>query len=277
MRIGTLSDLHIDGNKRFLKDGESFEELLSSLLIEKEIDLFLIAGDVSNYYLETDVFLKKVRALSGVPVLFVPGNHDYWAKDHELSDTHEVDAFFRKQPYALAGKPYIINDEWAVVGTPGWYDYGYADHEMYSLEKFARKQYSFATWNDKHYVDWGKSDQEMSTDMLETLVADIKAAEDRQIIMMTHVATHKEFVVPLPSRVYNYANAFLGAKGYEILYELYPNIRYSIMGHVHLRKTFQDADRFYVTACLGNHRHWREKDSLSQLEQSFVYFDIVKE
>ena len=25
------------------------------------------------------------------------------------------------------GRPFIINDEWAIVGNTGWYDYSYAD------------------------------------------------------------------------------------------------------------------------------------------------------
>lgn len=275
MKIGTISDLHIDRNNAYLNKGESFEDALSDLLRERQVDLLLIAGDVSNHYLETDIFLKKTADLSGIPILFVPGNHDYWAKDHEQKDTHEVDAYFRKQDYSLVDKPYIINDEWAVVGTPGWYDYGYGNHKVYSIEKFEKKQYSFATWNDKHYVDWGMSDQEVSRLMLEQITDNLKSVGNRQVILMTHVATHPEFVIPLPHRVYDYANAFLGAKSYEQLYDTFPNIMYSIMGHVHLRKSIIDDRRTYITACLGNFRHWKNKDIKHQLSKSLVTFDLT--
>ena len=275
MRIGTISDLHIDRNSYYLNEGETFEKSLSALIKEKAIDLLLIAGDVSNHYLETDAFIKNTSKKSDVPILFVPGNHDYWAKDHGITDTAEVDAFFKKQKYSLVNRPYIINDKWAVVGTPGWYDYGYANHEMYTKEKFEKKQYSFATWNDKHYVDWGMTDQEVSQLMLEQLTSDIKKVGQRQVILMTHVATHPEFVIPLPHRVYNYANAFLGAKSYEQLYKQFPSITYSIMGHVHLRKIVQKKDRTYLTACLGNFRHWKNKEIDSQLRKSLLTFDLT--
>lgn len=275
MRIGTISDLHIDRNSHYLNHGETFEKSLSALIQEKDIDLLLITGDVSNHYLETDAFLKNTSEKSGIPILFVPGNHDYWAKDHGITDTAEVDAFFKKQEYSLVNRPYIINDKWAVVGTPGWYDYGYANHEMYTKEKFENKQYSFATWNDKHYVDWGMTDQEVSQHMLNQLMSDLKKVGQRQVILMTHVATHPEFVIPLPHRVYNYANAFLGAKSYEQLYKQFPCITYSIMGHVHLRKILQEKDRTYLTACLGNFRHWKNKEIHTQLSKSLLTFDLT--
>lgn len=275
MRIGTISDLHIDRNNTFLNKGETFEKSLSTLIKEKSVDLLLIAGDVSNHYLETDAFLKKTSDLSGVPILFVPGNHDYWAKNHGLTDTHEVDAYFRKQAYSLINKPYIINDKWAVVGTPGWYDYGYGNQKIYTTEKFEKKQYSFATWNDKHYVDWGMSDQEVSEKMLRQVSEDLKSVGKRNVIFMTHVATHPEFVIPLPHRVYNYANAFLGAKSYEQLYDEFPTILYSIMGHVHLRKVVQDENRTYATACLGNFRHWKNKEIDKQLSKTLLTFDLT--
>lgn len=275
MRIGTLSDLHIDRNNHYLNHGETFEKSLSALIKEKAIDLLLIAGDVSNHYLETDAFLKKTSELSRIPVLFVPGNHDYWAKDHDVKDTHKVDAFFNRQEYSLVDRPYIINDEWAVVGTPGWYDYGYGNHEIYTREKFEKKQYSFATWNDKHYVDWQAADQEVSEHMLKQVTEDLKKVGNRKIIFMTHIATHPEFVIPLPHRVYNYANAFLGAKSYEQLYDTFPNISYSIMGHVHLRKTIIENNQTYMTACLGNFRHWKNKDVYTQLSKTLLTFEIT--
>lgn len=274
MKIGVLSDVHIDRNKDALKSGETFEEILSNLLLEKEVELLMLAGDVSNHFETSQEFIEKVQVMSGVPIVFVPGNHDYWAKDHEVTDTNEIHQFFKQQSESLIENPRMIGDNWAIVGSPGWYDYGYGNQDVYSLEAFEKKQYKFASWNDRHYVNWGKSDKEISSDMLKQIRNDLKKVKGRKILLMTHIATHPEFVVPLPHRVYDYANAFLGAKSYETLYEDFPSIKYSIMGHVHFRKSYFEKDRRFLTACLGNKKHWRVKDVKKQLERTLVTIEL---
>lgn len=274
MKIGIVSDLHIDGNEKALKAGETFEELLLEVLMEKNVDKLLIAGDISNHFETSQKFIHSVQEQSNIPVFFVPGNHDYWAKTHDIVDTNEVDDFFRVQKESLVGNPKILNENLALVGTPGWYDYGYGNHDVYSIEEFEKKKYRFASWNDRHYVDWKKSDLEVSRLMLEQVEKDIATVGDRTILLMTHVATHREFIVPLPHRIYDYANAFLGAKSYETLYKKYPNIRYSVMGHVHFRKTYYENGTTFIAACLGNKKHWRTKDVKSQLGKTLVVLDL---
>jgi putative phosphoesterase len=270
MKLGIISDLHIDRNESALKAGETFETLLSDLVKEKELEYLLIAGDISNHYEITQKFIEEVEVKSGCPVLFVPGNHDYWAKDHEVTDTNKINDFFNQQSQSLVGNPRLLGEHWAIAGNPSWYDYGYGNHQVYSKEDFERKRYKFASWNDRHYVDWGRSDEEVSSEMLAQLREDLDKVKNRKTILMTHVATHSEFVVPLPHRVYDYANAFLGAKSYETLYEEFPSIKYSVMGHVHFRKSYYEKDTQFLSACLGNKKHWRVKDVKKQLDRTLV-------
>lgn len=272
MKIGTLSDLHIDRNSDYTETDlvKSFSEVIR----DRQLNYLLIAGDISNHYLMTDDFLKKVQDTSNTPVIFVPGNHDYWAREHEVTDTNKINDFFNKQDYSLVGKPRLLNADWAVVGSPGWYDYGYGNTEIYDEAAFSKKQYGFASWNDRYYVDWGRSDRAVSQAMLNQLQEDLTSVGDRKIILMTHVATHQEFVMPLPHRIYNYANAFLGAKSYERLYKDFPSIKYSIMGHVHFRKIVNEKNRTLISACVGNHKHWKKKDFKAQMLKSLVTFNI---
>ncbi|WP_080145481.1 metallophosphoesterase [Marinilactibacillus piezotolerans] len=274
MKIGMISDLHIDVNEKALKEGETVDALLTELIHTKKLDLLLIAGDISNHYLRSQHFLEDLQQSAGIPVFFVPGNHDYWSKEHDVKDTNQVDAYFRSKKESLVEKPTHLNDEWVLVGSPGWYDYGYGNHEKYTEQQFEKKKYKFASWNDRHYVDWRKSDVTISQQMLEQLRKDLTAAGDKKIILMTHVATHPEFVVSLPHRIYDYANAFLGAKSYESLYQDFPNIQYSLMGHVHFRKTYRDQERTYLAACLGNKRHWSHKDVRTQLIKTLTVIEI---
>ena len=39
---------------------------------------------------------------------------------------------FRSKEECLIGNPIIINDQYAIVGHVGWYDYSYADHRFLS-------------------------------------------------------------------------------------------------------------------------------------------------
>ncbi|WP_208560933.1 metallophosphoesterase [Marinilactibacillus kalidii] len=274
MKIGMISDLHVDINQKTLEPNQTALSLIIDLVMKHELDILLIAGDISNHYKESQLFIEHIQTATKAEVYFTPGNHDYWSKDHEVKDTNIIDNYFMSKQQSLVGKPKIINEKWAIVGTPGWYDYGYGDHDQYTVEQFEKKKYKFASWNDRHYVDWGVDDQTVSKKMLKQLIKDIEATEGRQLILMTHVATHPEFVVPLPNRIYDYANGFLGAKSYEYLYDQYPTIKYSLMGHVHFRKTFREGDRTFIVACLGNKRHWRHKNFKAQLEKTLVVIDI---
>ncbi|WP_035618629.1 metallophosphoesterase [Lacticigenium naphthae] len=272
--IGIISDLHIDRNQKALKKGETYDRLLSQIILEKQVEFLLIAGDVSNQYEMTQDFLEKVQKLSGIPIYFVPGNHDYWVMKESSKSTRMIHQFYSQQQESLIGNPRILNDEWALVGNPGWYDYGFADDEKFSEKDFQKKQYKFASWNDRHHVDWEQNDRKVSSDMLIQLKKDLHSVKDKKIILMTHVATHSEFVMPLPHRLYDYANAFLGAKEYEGLYTEFRSIQYSIMGHVHFRKTFRDKGVTYIAACLGLQRHWELKDAKKQIENTLVVISL---
>lgn len=273
MRIGIVSDLHIDRNEKALSKGQTYEQIMSDLLMKQEVDQLLLAGDVASDYRISQNFMEEVQRRSGVPILFVPGNHDFWSRKNGVTDTKKIYDFFLKQEENLVGNPRILNDQWAVVGNPGWYDYGYGNHEVYTTEKFSQKRYLFASWNDRHFVDWGLSDQEVSRKMLEQLEEDLQTVGNRKVILMTHVATHPEFVVPLPNRIYDYVNAFLGSSSYEALYDTYP-IALSVMGHVHFRKVYRTQGTTFVSACLGNKKHWRNNDPVKELSQTLVTVEI---
>lgn len=274
--LGVISDLHIDNNARNLQKGETFEVLLANLLIEREVDTLLMAGDVSNNYLKTQAFIEEVEDRSGVEILFVPGNHDFWQKEPTEGQAWDIYDFFQKQSQSLIAKPRHLSDEWAIVGNPGWYDYEYADLEKYDLDELAKRRLRFGDWNDKHYVNFGESDRTVSRKMKEQLEQDLKSVGDKKIILMTHVATHSQFVVPTPHRLYSYMNAFLGAKSYE---ELYKNkgydIQYNIMGHVHFQQRYYSDQCLHMMACLGNRRHWLNKDNVkAELSNALLTFTI---
>ena len=272
LKFGVLSDIHIDINERKLAPGQSYDSLLAEYLYHNEIDVLLLAGDISSDYRESLAFLDKMKNHRVSKILFVPGNHDYWSIRNKETDTNKINLLFNEREESLVANPFIVNDTYAVVGNPGWYDYGFACNK-YTEEEFEAKKLRVGGWNDRLYVHWGKSDRDVSREMLAQIEKDMEKVADKRVVLMTHVVTHPQFIVPLPHRVYDYYNAFLGSRSYMTLYDKYP-ITKSVMGHVHFRKTLVEDAITYYCACLGNGRHWYTDDPVSELAYTIETFTL---
>ncbi|WP_411842963.1 metallophosphoesterase [Salinicoccus sp. HZC-1] len=269
MKIGIISDLHIDRGNIGIK---TYETLLAEEVKIRGLDILLVAGDVSSHYEMTSDFLKTVADLTGVEVLFVPGNHDYWLTEGDGKTTREVYDFYKKMPGSLLESPYLINEGWAIVGHSGWYDYTYAD-ERFSTEKLERGKFYGGTWQDKLKIDWQLNDRELSKVFADKAEKDMGKVGDRKIILMTHVVTHRRYAVPMPHRLFDYFNAFIGTSDFDDLYKKYP-IKYSIMGHVHFRHQFTQDGLTYICACLGYPREWRTDDIRTEIKNTLQVIEI---
>lgn len=272
MKIGVLSDLHIDGNKKMLKDGERYVDIVAELVHSENVDLMLIAGDISNDYKESLQFLHELEQLCSRKVLFVPGNHDYWSKENGETDTWKIYNAFKSDKTSILEKPYIINDEWAIVGNSGWYDYTFGNSK-FTEEDFRLMTFNNRTWQDKLFVKWDKDNLDMHRFFYEKIEQDLQSVGNRKIILMTHFVTHPHFIVPPPAHIFEYFNAFLGSNEYGSLYESF-NIKFSIMGHVHYRKKLQENNIEYICACLGNAKEWFTADPVEELKRSFAVVEI---
>ncbi|MDY5060418.1 metallophosphoesterase [Staphylococcus simulans] len=268
MKIGVISDLHIDRPSDYTE--AQYTEHLAQLVKEAQLDLLVIAGDISNDHQQSYVFIQQMEMLTGIDVRFIPGNHDYWSTDD--TSTQVIHDFFMSKPEQLMGNPYIINDEWAIVGNSGWYDYSYANPK-YSLDYLERRRFKGATWQDKVHVDWGMPDREVSRKAAELAEADMKKVQDRNIILITHVVTDPSFKVPMPHRIFDYFNAFIGTSDFMRLYQDYP-IRYSLMGHVHFRGSITKDNIHYSCVSLGYFREWRTKDIDKEMRHALKVIEI---
>lgn len=271
MRIGVISDLHVDRYNNTTAHIPEFEEKVAEAVNKAQIDILLIAGDVSNDVDITTLFVRRVKELSGRAVYFIPGNHDLWRTGNTLS-TRELLKRYEAVPECLVRSPLIINEEWAVVGHPAWYDYSYAS-DKFSHERLERRSYYGGTWQDKVNVDWEMSDPEASKMFSREADYDLSRVKDKNIILMTHIVTHKRFRVPMPHRLFDYYNAFIGTSDFDALHRKY-NIKYSIMGHVHFRGHFQEQGTTYVCPCLGYKREWRTPDMREEIDDALFVFDI---
>ncbi|KIH70394.1 metallophosphoesterase [Salinicoccus roseus] len=271
MRIGIISDLHVD--RRHARYSISdFEHLLADEVHRRKIELLLIAGDISSDYRITTNFIHSLMARTGIDIRFVPGNHDYWQPESEDTSSADIYRFYREHPESMIGAPLILDDDWAIVGHSGWYDYSYAD-ARFSTEKIASGKFYGGTWQDKVRTSWPMDDPALSKAFADAVRQDLEEVGDRNIIMMTHVVTHRNFAVPTPHRLFDFYNAFIGTSDFDTFYKEFP-IRYSIMGHVHFRHQFTDQGIHYICPCLGYSREWRTDDLAVEIGNTLQVIDI---
>lgn len=114
--IFVVSDLHLDTGP--------FEWPEAALAA----DLIIVAGDLANGIFDIDFLCKPGR-----PLVFVPGNHDFWSKD-STTDMFEMYADMKR---AAAGtNVHVLWDEEVrfgdvrILGTPLWTDFGGGNTEL---------------------------------------------------------------------------------------------------------------------------------------------------
>ncbi|MCG9803801.1 metallophosphoesterase [Staphylococcus argenteus] len=268
MKIGVIADLHIDRHNR-LKPLDYLKNLIE-VVKSKNIDILLIAGDISNDFKLTSHFIEQLTQNLDTLLRFVPGNHDLW--NTEDTSTQEIWDSYKCMSQCLVEHPYIINDEGAIVGHTAWYDYSYAA-KRFSLEQLQKGKYYGATWQDKERVSWGISDQQLSKQAATQVRKDIQKVGARRIILVTHVVTHAEFIVPTPHRIFDFYNAYIGTSDFNDLYNLF-DISYSVMGHVHFRKNLIEKGRHFVCPCLGYPRQWRTEDIYQEINETMQILEI---
>ena len=107
MRIGLISDLHIDINKDY-----PIVELTAETAAEQMTDVLVIAGDISETQNQTLQAIERLQSLCEFPVYYVPGNHDMWNKNCPECTTEEIDRIYREDLRCLSGKPVILAGNW---------------------------------------------------------------------------------------------------------------------------------------------------------------------
>ena len=171
MRIGLISDLHIDINKDY-----PIVELTAETAAEQMTDVLVIAGDISETQNQTLQAIERLQSLCEFPVYYVPGNHDMWNKNCPECTTEEIDRIYREDLRCLSGKPVILEKDGrqlALVGDVGWYDYSMASPE-YSRDVLDGMMMDGRTWQDKLYNQWTEDNQKQMFRCLKQLEKQLK-------------------------------------------------------------------------------------------------------
>lgn len=272
-QIGIISDLHID---QPTVDESAIHTHLATLIRQKQIDMLLIGGDISNDYQRTFHFVEKLQIDTGVPVYFIPGNHDYWQTEIEKDaiDSWKIYEEFKHHPQSLIERTLDITTTTSVVGHSFWYNHAiYADR--FSPEKIERGFYKGGWWQDKLHTNWGMSDKALSTyftEIVDKQLAKINA--NRQIILLSHMVVIPEYTVPLPNRIFDFFNAYIATDDVAKLIDRYP-ITHVSMGHVHFRHQLKkDNGIHYLVNCLGYKKEWRSNKLAQELEDAMAILQV---
>ena len=271
MKIGVLSDIHVDINY-------TVEDLITPAICrsvkEKDLDLLIIAGDVASDYELTLSSLNQIEKEGKVPCLYVPGNHDIWTENHPDKTSWEIYTHLKSYSHNLAGNSYDINEDWTVVGDLGWYDFSFGD-SSYSFQDFERMKFEERVWQDSIMVRWDRSTKEMNSFFLEKLEKQLQQYAQKNLIVVTHVLPIQEFAVQAPNPMWKYLNAFLGSKEYGELFLRYPNVKYSISGHVHHREKCRKGGTEFICNCLGYRNDWDDNtDAAMEVDRAMGIIEI---
>ncbi|MEI6502888.1 MAG: hypothetical protein WCP21_17900, partial [Armatimonadota bacterium] len=95
-------------------------------------------------------------------------------------------------------------------------------------------------WNDRHYVDWGKTDEEMVDYFCDKLSqqADAVAAEVDHLIAVTHFVPFAEVLPNAKTVTAAYARAFAGSSRLGETIRALPKISAALFGHWHRQQTW---------------------------------------
>lgn len=269
-RLAFVSDLHIDHSPTW--SSRDYLEACQALISQEHIDYFIIGGDISNNWQTSLAFVEELDSSSPAAIYFIPGNHDYWQRQAPRTDTWAIHQVFRQHPQCLMGKALQPLANWRIVGHPAWYNHAVHD-ERFSPEQIERGRFKLATWQDKKFIDWDMTDREVSQAFSQEIWTDFQQTPSPNYIFVSHILTIPEFTVPMPHPAFDFFNAFLATDDLNSLYQNFP-IRYSIMGHVHIRYQFYKNGTHFIANSLGYPKEWRTDQLDQELRSACFILDL---
>lgn len=275
MKIGFISDLHIDYLKSYLP--EDMMRTLATVSSEQELDYLIIGGDISNHVQTTINFIETLdKELAPTKVYFIPGNHDYWQDRNEEKQTWELHKIFESHPQSLMKEPLIINDNLAIVGHLAWYNHAFYQREKFTPEQIEAGRYKIATWQDKQRMSWNLPDSDVSRIFKDDIINHLNRVGEREIVLVTHMVTTPDFIIPMPNRAFDFFNAFIATNDLDDVIKEYP-VSHSIMGHVHIRHSIYKDNVTWVTNSLAYEKEWRSDSIRREIEHALYVLDTDKQ
>lgn len=270
MRIGVISDLHVDYNK--LTYRQIFNKIVESVKVNK-LEAFFICGDLTNNMEETRNWLESMREelkdINLCPLFYIAGNHDEYFGDI----TVEADSYINHKVVTINNIDFI--------GWNGWYDYSYVEDLIKFDPDEYLKHFKEQYWADAHYIHRGCTDKEyfeMEYRWLKNTLASLKSKNtNNKKVVLTHFVPSKLGVLFKGDYIWDTCNAFMGSYHTGDLLEEF-GVDHVFFGHTHSHFNFSNENKLgtstnYHGVPLGyNNIEWFDFDS--RWEESLKVIDL---
>ncbi len=169
MKIKLFSDIHIEfGNAHMIDD------LFSNI----NVDAFIVPGDLANQEMIVKV-LHEIDKMVQVPVIFVPGNHEYYG-----SQKSYVDHLLKNEKFDHI--KILIEDVFeykdiVFLGSTGWWD----NITLYHTNALNDFRVIYDIISNDNGMAWGRC----SKDFFKT---NLEKYQDRKVVCVSHnMPSHK--------------------------------------------------------------------------------------
>ncbi|MCW1891983.1 MAG: metallophosphoesterase [Candidatus Uhrbacteria bacterium] len=258
MKIFVTSDLHVGQSKENDAAVRSIANHVQRSASQS--DVLLLGGDYGNTDEQTRECLRLFRRFPGT-VLTVPGNHDIWVDDNDLSSNRLVRFRMMAEGFgmhSLHHRPVLIGDV-AFVGSLGWYDYSFRDPIGIDDACYEAKCWNGYAWHDGECAKWLSDDRAMTrifASVLNDQLRAVTAARPSSIIGLIHHVPIKDLLawprcfVP---KDWRFLNAFLGAERFGELFMQY-GVQQVFCGHIHSSKRVRKGKTVFQSIGSENNR-----------------------
>lgn len=258
MRLIITADLHYNHPR-----SKSLAEEVIARMNRAGGDVLLVVGDTAVADGDALEQCLSLFQFSG-PKLFVCGNHELWTHrlDSHALFTEELPRRVRALGWHWLETEPFARDDFAIVGSIGWYDYSFAQEclkiprRFYeakvspgAAERWSEFAYLFqplddiprparqvvARWNDGKFVRLFRSDACFLDELLTKMEQQLAALSDRrQVIAAVHHLPFAELLPPPKSAQWDFAKAYLGSARIGQLLRRFSNVTHVYCGHSHL-------------------------------------------
>lgn len=114
MKIQIKSDIHLEFEKR---NRSKSTDTNSDIYTSPEAEILVLAGDIVNG--KKPEFFKQYFGDLKIPIIYVPGNHDYWHGDIDIT-VNEFKASVRDDNIHVLNRDYKIVFDTIFIGATLW-------------------------------------------------------------------------------------------------------------------------------------------------------------
>jgi predicted phosphohydrolase len=254
LRLIVTADLHLNHSRSRTSALEAIVRINDT-----EGDALLLVGDTG---VADDDSLERV--MTGItfpgPKLFLCGNHELWTAgpDSYRLFTEDLPRRVRACGWQwLESDPLQIGDV-AVVGSVGWYDYGFAVDTLGIPRRFYEAKVSpggaerlsafrhlvdadvpleameiVARWNDGKFVKLGRSDEAFLEERLDALRRSLASVSANRVVAAVHHVPLAELLPPRHKGTFDFVRAYLGSPRLGELLLSDPRVTHVLCGHSH--------------------------------------------